>query len=319
MSRKVTPAMLVAGLRKSFGQEAAMRLGESNLGVKSVSPTGSEVLDRHVLGVGGLPRGRIIELYGGESAGKTTLMNRMIASAQADGALGILCETEHSYDPEWAKFCGVNTDDIVLLQPNYLDGKDGAVGLIAGVLDKIGDQPALIAYDSVAATQSLREFKEGITGDTAMCEAARTWSEAMRILSPKLATSNATLLLINQVRDKPGVMYGPTETTPGGRAIKFYASVRLAVSHGKKTPEGNGRFMNVIAMKNKVAPPYRKVTLRLDFDTGFNERWSILNHAKEMGCIDNKCRSLKDAVSALGWTDLLEKVPDAEEASESQS
>lgn len=254
------------------------------------------------------------------NSGKTTMMNTFLAGVQRDNGIAVLCETEHSYDPAWAKSLGVDVDNLVLLQPNYLDGEDGALAQFENVITRSGDRPVLIALDSVAATPTQREFKDGVSGDAAMCEAARCWSKGLRTLAATVAKHGAILLLVNQIRAKPGVMYGPTETTPGGNAIKFYASVRLAVHHGKKVEGGDGRYMGVTAVKNKICPPYRKAQLRLDNDGGFNERWAVMNHAKEMGCVASSCRSYKEAVAALDWSDLQEtEKGEANEASEDTS
>jgi recombination protein RecA len=293
------PARVVAALRKKFGDDAAMLMGESGTGITEVCPTGMAVLDRWVLGVGGLPYGRIVEVSGSESSGKTTLMNKMLAGVQRDGGVAILCETEHSYDPAWAKLHGVGVADLVLLQPNHLDGEKGALAQFEAAIGR--HKKVLIAMDSVAATMTKAEYEDGITGGAAMAEAARAWSRGMRILAPAIARNQAILLLVNQTRAVIGKMYGPSETTPGGNAIKFYASIRLSVYHGKRIDGGAGRFIGVQAQKNKVAPPFRKAQFKLDFASGFDDRWAILDHAKEMGCIEAKCHSLKEAIKGLHW------------------
>lgn len=293
------PGRVVAALRKKFGDDAAMLMGEAGTGVREVCPTGMAVLDRWVLGVGGLPYGRIFEVFGAESAGKSTIMNKILAGAQRDGGVAILCETEHSYDPAWAKLHGVQIDDLVLLQPNYLDGEMGALAQFEAAIGR--HKKVVIALDSVAATQTKIEYEEGITGGAAMAELARAWSRGMRILAPVIARAQAILVLVNQTRAVIGKMYGPTETTPGGNAIKFHASVRLSVYHGKRADGGTARFLGVQAMKNKVAPPFRKAQFKLDFASGFDEPWSILDHAKEMGCVEAKCHDVDEAVEALHW------------------
>lgn len=296
-----SPKQLVASLRKSFGEDAAMLMGDEGTGVRSVCPTGIRVLDHHIIGVGGLPYGRIVEMYGNESSGKTTMMNKMLAGCQADGGIAVLVETEHSYDPAWARLHGVNTDDLVLLQPDYLDGDDGVLAVIEKVIERVSDRPVLVALDSVASTPTKAEVTDGVTGDLKIGEPARAWSKAMRILVGKLKGKDACLLLVNQTRTKIGVLYGNPETTPGGNAIKFYASVRLSVLHGSKIDSGGGREMTVMSTKNKVAPPYRKAKLRLDFDKGFNDKWATLNLAKDLKLIENKSQDEAAAIKALGW------------------
>lgn len=291
-----------------------MLMGESGTGIKAVCPTGLAVLDRHVLGVGGIPYGRIVEIFGAESSGKTTIMDRILAGVQRDGGIAVLSETEHTFEPSWARVHGVDTDDLIFTQPSYLDGEDGALAHWENILLGAGGRHVVIALDSVAAMKTKAEFEGGIAGPAGMAEVARIWSRAFKSFAELLDKKQATLVCINQVRSKVGVMYGNPETTPGGNALKFYASVRLAVIHGK-ADGATGRFMKVKAVKNKLVPPYREAALKLDYATGFNEKWSILNHAKEMGCVPNGCKSLKEALANLHW-DLPESDGEAVEGEE---
>jgi recombination protein RecA len=285
--------------------DIAMTLASANVGVRGVFPTGITPLDRYILGVGGLPWGRVIEMYGGEGAGKSSVMNMMLAGCQRIGGQAVLVEVEHAYDPEWARMLGVNTDELLLLQPDYMDGEAGMFPQIERLLAKT-KRPMLIAVDSVAACKTKKEFDEGLTGDAAIGEQARIWSRSLRQLSALLGKHRhgATLLLINQVRMKIGVLYGNPETTPGGNAIKFYASVRLNVRHGKGDGPG-ARYMGIQAMKNKLCPPFRKAELKLDYATGFSDKHAILHHAKDVGCVPDKCQSIKTALANLGWTDVV--------------
>lgn len=302
MSGKITAAQIVAALRKKFGEETAQLASGGGSGVRAVCPTGLTVLDRWVLGIGGIPWGRIIEISGAESSGKTTLANMLMAAAQRDGALAHLFEVEHTWEPAWGAKMGIDLDELGLSQPSYLDGEDGALAEMEVILDKVkGKRSALLVLDSVASTNTKAEFDQGLLGEPAMAEQARVWSFCLRKLNKLLSETQSTLVLLNQVRAKPGVMYGAKETTPGGNAIKFYASVRLKTNHGEKLDNGLGRIVGVTALKNKVAPPFRHADFKLSFGEGFNDEWSILNYAKENGCVEKGCRSLDEALIALGW------------------
>ena len=300
MAKSANPAALVKQHRIAFGSESAMLMGETGTGVASVCPTGMAVVDRWVLGVGGLPYGRIIEVSGAESSGKTTIMNKLLAGVQADGGVACLVETEQSYDPLWARLHGVDIDNLMLMQPDHLDGKCGALEQFEALIEN-SSGPILIALDSVAAAQSKREFDEGLTGDAGMAELARAWSQGLRRLNPIIARRQAILVLVNQTRAVIGQMYGPKSATTGGNAIKFYASIRLQVSHGPKVDNGAGRLMSVMGIKNKCSVPYRKAMLKMSFTEGFNDRWSILNHAKDRKVVGNKAKSYNEALLALGW------------------
>jgi recombination protein RecA len=302
---KTTPGKLVEALRKDFGETSAMLLAEGSLSkITNVVPTGLTVLDKHVLGVGGLPYGRLIEMFGDNGVGKTSILCCMMAGVQRDDGIAVLIDTENKFDPEWAKLHGVKVDDVVLLQPTTLEQ---VVAQMDAILGKGGDQPLLIALDSVAATPTEKEMENGAGGDVTVAEAARVWSRSLRVLSSKLAKRQAVLVLINQIRLKIGVLYGNPETTPGGLGIRFYATIRLSVSHGKSVKDGNeavGKYMTVTALKNQVCPPFRKARLRLNFTTGFDDDWSILDHAKEQKLVPDTCRSVKDARKALGWEEV---------------
>lgn len=232
----------------------------------------------------------------------------------------MLAEVEHSYDPAWAAMLGVNTNDLLLLQPDYMDGEDGMFPQIERVLAK-ANRPVLIAVDSVAACLTKREFDEGLQGDAAIGEQARIWSRSLRQIAGLLGKHphGAALVLVNQVRMKIGVLYGNPETTPGGNAIKFYASVRLVVRHGK-SDGATGRYMSIQAMKNKICPPFRKAELKLNYSTGFDNKHAILAHAKDVGCVREGCRSVKEAIAALHWEDkVLEAKAETDEATEGET
>jgi recombination protein RecA len=317
--KAATAAQIVAGLRKS---QTARKLSPTSVlvgdgagaGVKRVCPTGFPTLDRWVLGIGGLAYGRVIEMFGPESAGKDTLMDCFMAGAQRDGAQVALIDTEHKWDPKWAQLHGVDTENVIWDQPACLED---ALATAETLVEKsTQERPIFIAFNSIAGCPSRKEITEGITGDAGVAEQARVWSRFGRIIVAPLSRNQALFLGVNQIRALIGNMYGPKETTPGGAAIKFYSYLRLAVGHGKMDPDKSRRLMSVRAMKNQSCPPMRATDLKLDFATGFVKKFEILNYAKEMGCVDAKCQSLKEALKALDWEDLATQVKDDEETAE---
>lgn len=304
---------LRASMKKAYGpkddrfgriDEIVMLLsGEGRTSVVTdVCPSGIDVLDRWVLGCGGIPYGRVVEMYGGESGGKTSLMNRFLAGCQRDGGLAVLAEPENKYDLDWAKLHGVDPDKLLLLQPDHLEHWFELAE--RAILTKPAGSHMLLALDSVAALPPKKAVEEGLTGDAAVAEEARIWSRYLKLLVPLLARHKVALLLVNQIRMKIGVMYGNPETTPGGNAIKFYSAIRLSVNYGQHVKDGPrtaGKLVNLNCQKNQLCPPFRKAKVKLLFDTGFDDRWSTLDHAKEMGCVTAKCRKLNEALEALGW------------------
>jgi recombination protein RecA len=197
---------------------------------------------------------------------------------------------------------GVDLNELGFSQPSYLDGDDGMLAEMEVILEKVrGKRSVMLVLDSVASTNTKAEFDQGLMGEPAMAEQARVWSFCLRKLNKLLDDSQSTLLLLNQVRAKPGVMYGAKETTPGGNAIKFYATMRLKTNHGEKLDDGLSRVVGVTAVKNKVAPPWRHADFKLSFGGGFDDKWSVMRHAKENGCVDKQCQSLDEAIEALGW------------------
>lgn len=292
--------ILVGKLTKKHGEGSAVLLCQGTWAtVTEVCPSGIGALDNHVLGCGGMPYGRIMEMYGLEGSGKTTLMNRFLAGCQRDGGIANLTDAECKFDADWAKLHGVDPDKLLVEQPAHLE--QWLEITENAILQKPAGRPMLIALDSVAALPPKASVEEGLAGDAAIAEAARIWSKAMQKLPALVTRHKVALILLNQVRTKIGVMYGNPETTPGGNAIKAYASIRLSVMHGKQTEDKQGRYMTVSAVKNQHRRPFNKAQLKLTFAEGFDERWNTLNHAKEMGCVEARCRSYKDAIAALGW------------------
>ncbi len=274
-------------INKQFGAGSLMKLGEhTNTAGINVVPSGSIMLDE-ALGVGGYPRGRIIEMYGPESSGKTTLALHAIAEAQKLGGIAAFIDAEHALDPVYAKNLGVDTENLVISQP---DTGEQALE----IADKLVSSGAvdIIVIDSVAALTPQKEI-EGEMGDSVMGLQARLMSQALRKLTPIVGKSNCIVVFINQIRMKIGVMFGNPETTTGGNALKFYSSVRLEIRRiesidGKGDEEAAGNRIRVKIVKNKVAPPFRKVELDLYFGKGISATASILDSAVKHGLVDKK-------------------------------
>src|ERR1700759_1722575 len=273
----------VTQIERDFGVGSLMRLGDKGTIKVDSIPTGSLALDL-ALGIGGVPRGRIVEIFGPESSGKTTLVNHIIAEAQARGGVCAFIDTEHAIDPVYARAIGVDTDELLISQPDY-----GEQAL--QIADRLIASAAVdvVAIDSVAALPPKAEL-DGQIGDTTVGLQARLMSQALRKLAGSLNRTNTVCLFTNQIREKIGVQFGSPETQPGGRALKFYASQRLDIRPIETRKEGTeavGNRVRVKVVKNKVASPFRQAEFDIEYGVGISREGGLIDFGIEQDLVQN--------------------------------
>ena len=284
-AREKNIELAVSSITKQFGEGSIMRLGSNTKMKVETLSTGSLAIDL-ALGVGGLPRGRIIEIYGPESSGKTTFCLSAIAEAQRQGGLAAFIDVEHALDPKYAKVVGVSLDDLLVSQP---DSGEDALNIMETLIRS--NSIDIIVLDSVAALITKAEL-DGQMGDMTMGSQARLMSQAMRRLTSVVSKTNCVCIFTNQIREKIGVMFGNPETTSGGRALKFFASIRIDIRRKDqlKTPDGKviGNRTKIKVVKNKVAPPFTECEFDIMYDEGISQTGSLLDLGLEHKVLEKK-------------------------------
>ncbi len=296
MDKEKALDIAISQIEKDFGKGAIMRLGEKSKIDVPVIPTGAISLDI-ALGVGGIPRGRVTEIFGPESSGKTTLALHILAESQKQGGQVAFIDAEHAVDPHYAKNLGVNIENMLVSQP---DNGEQALEIAESLIRS--NAVDVVVIDSVAALVPKAEL-EGEMGESVMGLQARLMSQALRKLTAYISKSKTSAIFINQVREKIGVFFGNPETTPGGRALKFYASVRLEVRRIESIKAGSeivGNKVRVKVVKNKVAPPFKETELDIYYGKGINRESSLINAALQYKIFDKKGSYIQYEGNSIG-------------------
>ena len=306
---------ILNAIRSAFGEDAAQKMSAGNRSdVTEFIPTGIELVDRYLLGIGGFPVGRITELYGESGTGKTSLVLATCAGAQRMGGTVLYADTENALATERAETFGVDLDKLILLQPTHLED---TLSQIETALKSIpeGAPPTLVVWDSIASTPTKSEVEDGIAGSSAFDSRAKLLSKGMRALTHLAREKRAALILVNQVREKIGIAYGDKWVTPGGQAVKFTSTVRLQTQGGKAVKKGEvhvGKEVNMRTTKNRLTPPFRSGAVMLNYDNGWDDRWTTLNYAKDADLVGERVRgdeAWKEARVKLGWAKEGEPLP----------
>jgi recombination protein RecA len=285
---------LIASANEHVGEKVATRLEGGAVPmseVVEVIPTSLDVMDKHIIAAGGLPGGRMVELYSKEGVAKSSLLYRFIASAQRNGAIGALIETESRLNKDRMTFYGVDTESLILSETKTVEQMlRTAEGLIHGPKKS----PVLLGIDSLAAAPCEKELEEGLIGTEAARHRAKVLTRAVRVMAKAVVENRVTLVITNHEKQKQGIAFGDTVTTPGGDALKFYATLRLWLVGGKaikKDTQHLGKDITVMCSKSFASEPWRKAKLRLVYATGWDNMWTTIDHAKTMGQIEKGARS----------------------------